>query len=76
MRVAGASAIARAATRPMLRFVAVKSAGKPVAGLTFKTRDLPRRQKTQAINAVQTTGMKPRGCADPLPTPDHGSCLR
>ena len=36
-----------------MRFVAVKSAEKQSAGMTFKTRDLLVRQKTQAINAVR-----------------------
>jgi transposase len=50
---ADAEAIAEAASRPTMRFVAVKSAEKQSAGLTFKTRDLLVRQKTQAINAVR-----------------------
>jgi transposase len=37
---ADAEAIAEAASRPTMRFVAVKSAEKQSAGLTFKTRDL------------------------------------
>lgn len=50
---ADAEAIAEAASRPTMRFVLVKSAEKQAAGLTFKTRDLLVRQKTQAINAVR-----------------------
>lgn len=50
---ADAEAIAEAASRPTMRFVAVKSAEKQSAGMTFKTRDLLVRQKTQAINAVR-----------------------
>ncbi len=34
-----AEAIAEAASRPTMRFVAVKSVTKQAAGLTFKTRD-------------------------------------
>ena len=50
---ADAEAIAEAASRPTMRFVAVKSAEKQAAGLTFKTRDLLVRQKTQAIAALR-----------------------
>ena len=50
---ADAEAIAEAASRPTMRFVAVKSAEKQSAGMTFKTRDLLVRQKTQATNAVR-----------------------
>ena len=50
---ADAEAIAEAASRPTMRFVAVKSAEKQSSGMTFKTRDLLVRQKTQAINAVR-----------------------
>ena len=50
---ADAEAIAEAASRPTMRFVAVKSAQKQSAGLTFKTRDLLVRQKTQAVNALR-----------------------
>jgi transposase len=50
---ADAEAIAEAASRPTMRFVAVKSAEKQSSGMTFKTRDFLARQKTQAINAVR-----------------------
>lgn len=50
---ADAEAIAEAASRPTMRFVAVKSVTKQAAGLTFKTRDLLVRQRTQAISALR-----------------------
>ena len=50
---ADAEAIAEAASRPTMRFVPVKSAEQQAAGMTFKTRDLFVRQKTQAINALR-----------------------
>lgn len=50
---ADAEAIAEAASRPTMRFVAVKSVEKQAAGVAFKTRDLLVRQRTQAINAVR-----------------------
>lgn len=50
---ADAEAIAEAAMRPTMRFVAVKSAQKQAASMVFKTRDLLVRQKTQAINALR-----------------------
>jgi transposase len=50
---ADAEAIVEAASRPTMRFVAVKSAEKQSAGLIFRTRDLLVRQKTQTINAVR-----------------------
>ena len=51
--MADAEAIAEAASRPTMRFVAVKSAEKQAAGLTFKARDLLVRQRTQAISALR-----------------------
>lgn len=51
--VADAEAIAEAASRPTMRFVAVKSADQQAAGMALKTRDLFVRQKTQAINALR-----------------------
>ena len=48
-----AEAIAEAASRPTMRFVAVKSAEQQAAGMALKTRDLFVRQKTQAINALR-----------------------
>ena len=50
---ADAEAIAEAASRPTMRFVAVKSVEKQAAGVAFKTRDLLVRQRTQTINAVR-----------------------
>jgi transposase len=50
---ADAEAIAEAASRPTMRFVAVKSVEKQAAGLAFKTRDLLVRQRTQTINAIR-----------------------
>ena len=52
---ADAEAIAEAASRPTMRFVAVKSVEKQAAGVAFNTRDLRVRQRTQAINAVRGT---------------------
>jgi transposase len=51
--LADAEAIAEAAVRPTMRFVAVKSAEKQASGMVFKTRDLLVRQKTQMINALR-----------------------
>jgi transposase len=50
---ADAEAIVEAASRPTMRFVAVKSADQQAAGMAFKTRDLFVRQKTQLINALR-----------------------
>jgi transposase len=49
---ADAEAIAEAASRPTIRFVAVKSMEKQASGMAFKTRDLLV-QRTQAINALR-----------------------
>lgn len=48
-----AEAIAEAAQRPGMRFVAVKSEDQQAAGLVFRTRDLAVRQRTQLINAIR-----------------------
>ena len=48
-----AEAIAEAASRPTMRFVAVKSAEKQASGMALRTRDLLVRQKTQTINALR-----------------------
>ncbi len=48
-----AEAIAEAASRPTMRFVAVKSAKKQASGMALRTRDLLVRQKTQTINALR-----------------------
>lgn len=50
---ADAEAIAEAASRPTMRFVAVKSVDKQASGMAFKTRDLLVRQRTQTINALR-----------------------
>lgn len=48
-----AEAIVDAASRPNMRFVAVKSATQQAAAIVFRTRDLFVRQRTQAINALR-----------------------
>ena len=50
---ADAEAIAEAASRPTMRFVAVKGAEKQSEAMILKTRDLLVRQKTQTINALR-----------------------
>ncbi|MEL6980496.1 MAG: IS110 family transposase [Pseudomonadota bacterium] len=50
---ADAEAIAEAASRATMRFVAVKSAEKQAASMAFRTRDLLVRQRTQSINALR-----------------------
>ena len=50
---ADAEAIAEAAQRPTMRFVAVKSVGNQAAAVILRTRDLLVRQRTQLINAVR-----------------------
>ena len=50
---ADAEAIAEAASRPTMRFVAVKSEEKQALGMAFRVRDLFVRQRTQAINALR-----------------------
>lgn len=50
---ADAEAIAEAAGRPTMRFVAVKSAEKQASGMVFRIRDLLVRQRTQKINALR-----------------------
>jgi transposase len=50
---ADAEAIVEAASRPTMRFVAVKSADQQAAGMAFKTRDLFVRQRTQLTNALR-----------------------
>jgi hypothetical protein len=49
---ADAEAIAEAASRPTMRFVAVKTAGQQARAMLFRTRDLLVRQRTQLINAL------------------------
>ncbi|NDV89569.1 IS110 family transposase, partial [Aurantimonas aggregata] len=48
-----AEAIAEAASRPTMRFVAVKSAEKQSQAMLIKTRDLLLTQRTQTINALR-----------------------
>ncbi len=50
---ADAEAIAEAASRPSMRFVAVKSAENQGQAMVLKTRDLLTRQRTQTINALR-----------------------
>ena len=50
---ADADAIAEAASRPTMRFVAVKSEAQQAAGMAYRTRDLLVRQRTQTINALR-----------------------
>jgi transposase len=50
---ADAEAIAEAASRPTMRFVAVKSEEKQALGMSFGARDLLVRQRTQTINALR-----------------------
>ena len=51
--MADAEAIAEAASRPTMRFVAVKSEAQQTAAMTYRTRDLLVRQRTQTINALR-----------------------
>jgi len=50
---ADAEAIAEAASRPSMRFVAVKSACQQGQAMVLKTRDLLTGQRTQTINALR-----------------------
>ncbi len=50
---ADAEAIAEAAQRPTMRFVAVKSEESQAAAVIFRSRDLLVRQRTQLINALR-----------------------
>jgi len=50
---ADAEAIAEAALRPAMRFIAVKSAAQQSLAMMLKTRDLLVRQRTQLINALR-----------------------
>ena len=50
---ADAEAICEAASRPTMRFVAVKTREQQARGMLFRTRDLLVRQRTQAINALR-----------------------
>jgi transposase len=48
-----AEAIAEAAARPNMRFVALKSSSQQAGAMVFRTRDLLVRQRTQLINALR-----------------------
>jgi transposase len=50
---ADAEAIAEAASRPTMRFVAVKSEAAQARAMLFRARDLLVRQRTQIINALR-----------------------
>ena len=50
---ADAEAIVEAASRPTMRFVAVKSEKQQARAMIFRTRDLLVRQRTQLINALR-----------------------
>ena len=50
---ADAEAICEAASRPTMRFVAVKTQAQQARGMLFRTRDLLVRQRTQTINALR-----------------------
>ncbi len=50
---ADAEAIAEEASRPTMRFVAVKSEEQQARAMLFRTRDLLVRQRTQLINALR-----------------------
>src|SRR3954466_7695951 len=49
-----AAAIAEAASRPTMRFVAAKSEGQQARAMLFRTRDLLVPQRTQLINALRS----------------------
>ncbi len=51
--MADAESIAEAASRPTMRFVAVKSEAQQAAAMAYRTRDLLVRQRTQTINALR-----------------------
>jgi transposase len=50
---ADAEAIAEAASRPTMRFVAIKSESQQARAMIFRTRDLLVRQRTQLINVLR-----------------------
>lgn len=50
---ADAEAVAEAASRPTMRFVAVKTEDRQARAMIFRTRDLPVRRRTQLINALR-----------------------
>ena len=64
--MADAEAIAEAASRPTMRFVAVKSEAQQAAAMACRTRDLLVRQRTQTINAARARTWPSRASL-PLP---------
>jgi transposase len=48
-----AAAIAEAASRPTMRFVALKTEEQQARSMIFRTRDLSVRQRTQLVNALR-----------------------
>ena len=50
---ADAEAIAEAASRPTMRFVALKTEEQQARSMIFRTRDLLARQRTQLVNALR-----------------------
>jgi transposase len=67
--MADAEAIAEAASRPTMRFVAVKSEEQQGAAMAYRTRDLLVRQRTQTINALRAH-LAEQGIVAPT-GPDH-----
>lgn len=51
--MADAEAIAEAASRPTMPFVAVKTEAQQASAMAYRTRDLLVRQRTQTINALR-----------------------
>jgi transposase len=51
--MADAEAVSEAASRPTMRFVAIKSEDQQAQSMVFRTRDLLVRQRTQTINALR-----------------------
>jgi transposase len=75
--MADAEAIAEAASRPTMRFVAVKSEAQQAAAMAYRTRDLLVRQRTQTINALRAHLAEqgivaPTGPAPPMETFSKG----
>ena len=65
---ADAEALCEAASRPTMRFVAVKTREQQAQGMLFRTRDLLVRQRTQTINALrghfaESSAVAPQGPA-------------
>ena len=68
--MADAEAIAEAASRPTMRFVAVKSEAQQAAAMAYRTRDLLVRQRTQTINALRAH-LAEQGIVAPPAGPAH-----